>query len=483
MRFIKATLAAAVLISGLAHGQTPEDGKAGPRELEPPPVTRDPGSWRAMGGARITQDDITGGTMTLDEIRFAGMEVFSTPFTKADGFGDGPMNPADPTSPGGRPTMAGNGTFLRVNGLDSQSCLECHSVLSNRQIPATFAVGGVGGLSAMAMPGPTEIDIDDEQGNGFAFCNGRLINPPFIWGSGGVELVAKEMTIDLQALKAAAQATPDTPVPLVTHGVSFGTITYDSGTATFDTSGVEGIEPDLVVRPFGRKGNNASIRQFDLGALQFHIGMQPVEIVGEGVDADDDGVVDEILAGEISAMHVFSVLSATPRRRGGNWPQVRAGFLAFRSIGCDDCHVPLIQTRSTMLPIAFPEVETDPTANVFLEVELLGGSADFSANRDGGIKVPMYSDLKRHHMGDSLSGQTGDPLDPYFITPRLWGIADTAPYLHDGRALTLRDAIGLHDGEGLVAASDFAALPEATKIDLLAFLDTLRTPIDPNGDL
>ncbi|MCP4228367.1 MAG: hypothetical protein GY773_33875, partial [Actinomycetia bacterium] len=319
MRSIGTTFVAAALVSGLAYGQTPEDGWAGPRLNEPPPITQDPGSWRAKGGGRITQDDITSGTMTLDEIRFAGMEVFSTPFTKADGFGDGPMNPADPTSPGGRPTMGDNGTFLRVNGLDSQTCLECHSVLSNRQIPATFAVGGVGGISATAMPGPTEVDIDDEQGNGFAFFNGRLINPPFVFGSGGVELVAKEMTIDLQARKASAQATPDTPIPLDTHGVSFGTIAYDSGTSTFDASGVEGIEPDLVVRPFGRKGNNASIRQFDLGALQFHMGMQPVEIVGEGVDADGDGVVNEVLAGELSAMHIFSVLSEAPRRVGGNW--------------------------------------------------------------------------------------------------------------------------------------------------------------------
>ncbi|MCP3962442.1 MAG: hypothetical protein GY719_31760, partial [bacterium] len=223
MRLIRNTFMAAALVSGLAHAQTPEDGGAGPRRLEPPPLTQAPGSWRAMGGARITQDDITSGSLTLLEIRFAGMEVFSTPFTKADGFGDGPMDPVDPTSPGGRPTMGDNGTLLRVNGLDSQSCLECHSVLSSREIPATFAVGGVGGISATAMPGPTEVDVDDEADNGFAFFDGRMINPPFIFGSGGVELVAKEMTIDLQARKALARATPDTPIPLATHRVSFGT--------------------------------------------------------------------------------------------------------------------------------------------------------------------------------------------------------------------------------------------------------------------
>ncbi len=57
------------------------------------------------------------------------------------------------------------------------------------------------------------------------------------------------------------------------------------------------------------------------------------------------------------------------------------------------------------------------------------------------------------------------------------------PYLHDGRALTLREAIAMHDGEGLAAADDFVGLTEALKVELLAFLDTLRTPRDPHRDL
>jgi hypothetical protein len=145
--------------------------------------------------------------------------------------------------------------------------------------------------------------------------------------------------------------------------------------------------------------------------------------------------------------------------------------------------VPLTETRRSRLPLAFPEVETDPTANVYLNVNLQGESAGFRSNRRGGISVPMYSDLKRHDMGPSLMEHTGDALAADFITPRLWGVADTAPYLHDGRALTLRDAIEMHDGGGLAAANDFAALAEAVKIDLLAFLDTLRVPRNPNRDL
>jgi hypothetical protein len=119
-------------------------------------------------------------------------------------------------------TLQDNGTFLRVNGLDSQSCLECHSVLSNASIPAKLAVGGVGGVAQSAFPGVINPDIDDTENNGYARIAGRFINPPFNFGSDGVELLVKEMTADLQDLKARAQDTPNTDVPLVTKGIIFG---------------------------------------------------------------------------------------------------------------------------------------------------------------------------------------------------------------------------------------------------------------------
>ena len=78
---------------------------------------------------------------------------------------------------------------------------------------------------------------------------------------------------------------------------------------------------------------------------------------------------------------------------------------------------------------------------------------------------------------------TGSELDPWFITPRLWGVADTAPYLHDGRALTITDAILLHGGEAQTARDNFDGLSDANKILLLTFLRSLKTPVDPTGGL
>ena len=63
-----------------------------------------------------------------------------------------------------------------------------------------------------------------------------------------------------------------------------------------------------------------------------------------------------------------------------------------------------------------------------------------------------------------------------FVTARLWGIADSGPYLHDGRATTLTEAIDSHGGEAAVARSNFFALADENKIALLEYLRTLHTP-------
>jgi hypothetical protein len=442
-----------------------------------PAVAQQVGEAPALGNNRITQADIINNVYTLLEIRKKGREIFSTPFNTLDGFGDGPLNTSDPTSPGGRPTLQDNGNFLRVNGLDSQACVECHGVLSNASIPPKFGVGGVGGVGANAMAGPTEIDVDDSDGNGFAFYDGRFINPPFIFGSGGVELVGKEMTAELQEIKQKSLENPGVVFQLDTHGVNFGSIV--SGFAGIDTSNVQGIDDDLVVRPFGRKGEFISTRAFDRGAMAFHFGMQPVESVGYNVDDDGDGYVNEILEGELSALHIFSATAERPIQG----PTSFDGFNIFVEIGCAECHVPNIPTRRKTLTMSHPEVEDNPNANVYFKVDLTSPPTNFTPTSTGGVNVPMFSDLKRHHMGPVLEENTGGPLDPLFITARLWGVADTGPWMHDGRALTLTEAILLHGGEADIPKTKFENLSNSKKLAVLGFLRSLRTPTSVGTDL
>ena len=61
-------------------------------------------------------------------------------------------------------------------------------------------------------------------------------------------------------------------------------------------------------------------------------------------------------------------------------------------------------------------------------------------------------------------------------TPPLWGVRDSAPYLHDGRADTLDAAIALHGGEADRSRTQFAALKLEERQKVLAFLKTLAAP-------
>jgi hypothetical protein len=471
------------------------------------PVMSDPAGEPALPPGASHEEIVQGlatGTLALDDVRSRGLRVFATPFNRLDGHGDGPFDPSETSTAtfGHRPTLQGGGQFLRVNGLDAQSCNECHTIVSNRTFPPTLGLGGVGGGVQNAIIMPSMIDVADSEDDrtqfapghepdmpmvfdGEADFNGRFANPPFLFGGGGVELLGKEMTADLQSLLAAARAAPEgTVTALDTHGVNFGTITtLAGGDVQLDVEGIgfadnTGRTPEevLVVRPFGRKGENFTMRDFDRGAMQFHFGIQPVEVVGEGIDEDNDGIVDEVTVGDLTALHVFDVTNPRPRD-GAPVPDL------FREVGCAGCHMPVIETYSRFLPLAHPEVPEDPYANVYTEIDLV--EVGFDPAPGGGVFVPLFADLKRHDMGPELEEdfERGELANEEFTTARLWGIADTAPYLHDGRATTLHAAISAHGGEAEGVRNAFLALTAAEQLEIIQFLLTLRTPIAPNEEL
>jgi len=440
-----------------------------------------PGESGALPKVRITQQEIAAGAVTRESIRQMGLRLFTTPMNRLDGYGDGPMNLEDTVSPGGRPTLQGNGTFLRVNGLDAQSCLECHSIVSAASIPPRLGIGGVGGSIANAIISPTEMDPANLKDlDGKARFNGRFANPPFLFGVGAVELLGLEMTADLQAYAQEALDHPGREIVLLTKGVHFGVLTANTDGA-LDFSGVTGVDEDLVVKPFGRKGEFATTREFDTGALQFHLGMQPTEVVGRDVDPDSDGVRNEIRPGDLSALGIFTATLERPYMERLS-PSAQRGFDAFRDVGCAGCHMPTLDTQRHRLPLRFPEQPSDPWVNVYYQVDLTEAPVKFPRKRRGGITVPLFADLKRHDMGAGLREDFAlatEQRNREFTTARLWGVADTAPYLHDGRATTLTDAILLHGGEAQSVRAAFADLSDESKVDILTFLRSLRTPKNP----
>lgn len=90
-----------------------------------------------------------------------------------------------------------------------------------------------------------------------------------------------------------------------------------------------------------------------------------------------------------------------------------------------------------------------------------------------GQTVDAYSDFLLHDVGtgDGIAQGTAPPN--MLRTPPLWGVSDSGPYLHDGSAATIREAIRRHANQGAAAARAFEQLQRPEEEALLAFLDSL----------
>ncbi len=71
-----------------------------------------------------------------------------------------------------------------------------------------------------------------------------------------------------------------------------------------------------------------------------------------------------------------------------------------------------------------------------------------------------------------------EPRPEEWKTPPLWGVADSAPYLHDGSAATLRDAILRHRGDAKSVTEKYLALAASDQTAVVSFLGTLKAPPD-----
>jgi Di-haem oxidoreductase, putative peroxidase len=312
-----------------------------------------------------------------------------------------------------------------------------------------------------------------------------------MWGSGAIEMLAREMTADLLAIRQAALQQAESsgqPVtlPLVTKGISFGQITARPNGSTDDT-GIEGVDRDLIIKPFHQKGVVISLRQFTVNAFNHHHGMQASERFGDGVDFDKDGVADELTRGDITAATVFQAAMEMPGRVIPRHPvieqAIRAGEATFQKIGCASCHVPALTLNS---PIYSEPNPYNPPGNLRLQDVARAFTFDLTRQgplprlertADGKAIVRAFTDLKRHKMGPLCNNeklvQAGVPTDQ-FITKKLWGFYSEPPFLHSGRCTTVTEALLVHGGDAQGARDAFAALPKADRDNVIEFLKSLQ---------
>ena len=433
----------------------------------------------------LDQADIDSGLLTLEDLLEAGELLMIAPFNTLDG--------------AGRPEMTGAGdqrsrrefpeNFNRVSAPDSNACSGCHN------LPRA---GGGGDNVANVFVLAEELDFvnfDGAAGDDFEEHNlldvGNERNTLGMFGSGFIELLAREMTADLQRIRIeASQEARETGSTVVreleTKGVSFGVIVArPDGSVVTDQ--VEGVDEDLIIKPFHQKGAVISLREFTVNAMNHHHGMQASERFGNNRDPDHDGVADELTRGDMTAITIFQATLPVPGQvmptSSEAQSAVQRGRDLFSAVGCAVCHVPELRLDD---PVFTEPNPYNPGGNLRLpdvsepfSVDLTkeGPGPHLTPEADGSVLVPAFTDLKRHQMGDLLNNETQEqaeiPTDEW-LTRKLWGFASEPPFLHHGRATLISEAILAHGGEAQESRNLFAALPAEDQATIIEFLKTLQ---------
>ena len=90
------------------------------------------------------------------------------------------------------------------------------------------------------------------------------------------------------------------------------------------------------------------------------------------------------------------------------------------------------------------------------------------------VEFQPYSDFLLHDMGTLGDGIVqGQAAGREMRTAPLWGLRSANRLLHDGRATTIEQAIGRHDGQAAAARDRFNQLEAERRSALLAFLRSL----------
>jgi len=336
---------------------------------------------------------------------------------------------------------------------------------------------------------------------------------PHLFGLGLKEMLADEITSDLrltrdQAVTLAQQKKKPVTLKLVSKGIYYGRITGDPD-GSVDVSGVEGVDPDLRVKPFFAEGSTISIREFIVGALHNEMGLEasvdpdllaasaggrvvtPAGMVLDGTrdkisappapDPENGNEVDPAIVDHLE----FYLLNYFKPGHGQPSELADHGRQVFNRIGCSSCHIANL-TIDHDRRVADVETRYDPSRGIFNALFATATPLIHAVDDGSGLptlKVPngnsfivrdIYTDFKRHDLGPNFYERNWDgTMQTQFLTRPLWGVGSTGPYGHDGRSVTLNDVILRHGGEAQASRDQYARLMSFDQISLQTFLNSL----------
>ncbi|CAD5372851.1 putative Di-haem oxidoreductase, peroxidase [Rubrivivax sp. A210] len=506
-RALRATLVAAALLAALPWAQAQIDASAPRSHI-----------GREFGLPRHLQDDQEF-VIPLPQLLAHGKRVFTANWTAEEG-GGRPLTKgngrqlSDPKSP-----LTGSRGFNRISGPDANSCAGCHNQPgglvggSGDFVTNVFVLGQRFDFATFDQKDrlPTRGAVD-EAGKPVTLASvGNSRHTPGMSGGGYIEMLAREMTRDLQRIRDGMRRGESRI--LISKGVEFGRLTRrDNG--LWDVSEVKGLPrqslitatpldpPTLVLRPWHQAGNAVSLREFTNTSFNHHHGIQTIERFGANQDPDGDGYVNELTRADVTAVTVFQAAMAVPGQVVPNQPEVERAVLRgqrlFAEWGCSGCHVPALPLSRQGWTYSEPG-PYNPPGNLHM-----GDAPLFSLDlsdpalplprlapaqpRDEVLWVPAYTDMKLHDVSDAADEMPQEALDMNwpvwapkfsggnrrFMTRRLWGVANSGPYFHHGLFTTMRQAVLGHGGEAADSRKAFQAAAATDQDAMIEFLKSLQ---------
>ncbi len=132
------------------------------------------------------------------------------------------------------------------------------------------------------------------------------------------------------------------------------------------------------------------------------------------------------------------------------------GKEVFTSTGCAICHTPNMgSVKGIYSDFLLYAIEDPPPP---------GSSGGYGSAPSPLLSLPQRPD--------------DEPKPNEWKTPALWGVADSAPYMHDGSAATLPAAILAHGGDARSVREKYKTLTPHDQAALIAFLGSLKAPPD-----
>lgn len=227
---------------------------------------------------------------------------------------------------------------------------------------------------------------------------------------------------------------------------------------------------------FGWKGQTATLREFTLQACAIELGLEvpgfPQTAPPWKTGYKAPGL--DMSADQCDALIRFVAVLPAPSRIRPETEQhaseIDMGQKLFSRIGCADCH----RQKLGNVDGIYSDLLLHDMGRLLNDNGIYGSTVVAANDGNGPEPLPVLSDTDQNSERPKPPKFGAGPRE--WRTPPLWGLRDSAPYLHDGRANTISIAVTFHGGEALDAVRGFSRLTLRERRQIEMFLLSLAAP-------